>query len=127
MHFRLSSSELPVNEMNLKKYDTKDLEDIVDVPIMSQIYESMGLSYAKGRGVLENLADARLRKNSRMIKMTLTRENNECYIENPKKFTEKPSTNLEKVHFIIGSGIAKAGFHDSFMTHTGLLMYMSHQ
>ena len=94
---------------------------------MSQIYESMGLSYAKGRGVLENLADARLRKNSRMIKMTLTRENNECYIENPKKFTEKPSTNLEKIHFIIGSGIAKAGFHDSFMTHTGCRMRMSHR
>ena len=115
--FELTSGQnLELAQNEPKKYDTKDLDDIVDVPIMSQIYESMGLSYAKGRGVLENLADARLRKNSRMIKMTLTRENNDCYIENPKKFTEKPSTNLEKIHFIIGSGIAKGGFHcnDSF-------------
>ena len=79
---------------------------------MTQIYESMGLSYAKGRGVVENLEAARLKKNSRMIKMTLSRDNNDELLSNPKKFIEKPSTNLEKIQFIIGSAIGRPNLRD---------------
>ena len=101
-----------MGEIAEAKYDPDELEAMNNVPMITKIYESMGLSYAKGRGVVDNLEEARQNKKSRLIKMTLARDNNTDFVQNPKKFIEKPSTNLEKLHFVIGSGIALPNLRD---------------
>ena len=91
-----------MGELPESKYNKADIEEIEIVPVMTKIYETMGLSYARGRGVLDEKDKEKEDNKNKMIKIKLGKTATTDH--DPRRFVDKPSTNLEKLHFIIGSG-----------------------
>uniref|UniRef100_H2YRW8 Uncharacterized protein n=1 Tax=Ciona savignyi TaxID=51511 RepID=H2YRW8_CIOSA len=108
----------PVKRDNAPKRD--------NVPVMNKIHDTLGRSYAKNAKQIEEMhsTESRRRKSSskqnRLISMTLKKKSKltgevanklrsgEDWIDVINSMVmDRPTTNLEKLHFIIGNGILR--------------------